>query len=274
MSTPFPNLRRCLRGSEIVGRGLLLVSLGMFYWDASAAASGSKPVAQAAIDLGSLKASHSYTPALGETLERIVAKTIPDSPLSLQVLSQAFVALNPQAFGASKPQRTLSTATLKVPNHNQLMQLVLARMPEEVAAAKPIPAPPIAPSRPPEKRENWLRYAGGHVKTPASYDSSAEDRRSWVHYMGAALPRHWLGDSAGQAEARKWVQYPSSARAPSPAEMPAQAKAEMVKWVQYPAAAHTSAAPALPESRLDTGSWVRYVANRVYPTQQFAQLFD
>ncbi|NBX06327.1 MAG: hypothetical protein EBR18_09645, partial [Betaproteobacteria bacterium] len=98
------------------------------------AATATKPLATAAstvnaLDLSGLKPSHSYTPALGESLERIVAKTMPESPLSVQVLSQAFVLLNPQAFSHSKPQRTQSTATLKVPNHNQLLQLVLARSP-------------------------------------------------------------------------------------------------------------------------------------------------
>ena len=105
----------------------------------AATASASKPVAPSgisAMDLGGLKSSHSYTPALGESLERIVAKTMPESPLSVQVLSQAFVLLNPQAFGSGKPQRTQSTATLKVPNHNQLLQLVLARHPAEAALAR------------------------------------------------------------------------------------------------------------------------------------------
>ena len=105
----------------------------------AATASAPKPVAPsgiAAMDLGGLKSSHSYTPALGESLERIVAKTMPESPLSAQVLSQAFVLLNPQAFSSSKPQRTQSTAALKVPNHNQLLQLVLARHPAEPALAR------------------------------------------------------------------------------------------------------------------------------------------
>ena len=196
----------------------------------AATASASKTVAPsgiAAMDLGGLKSSHSYTPALGESLERIVAKTMPESPLSAQVLSQAFVSLNPQAFGSSKPQRTHSTAALKVPNHNQLLQLVLARHPAEPALAR-APEPlatkaATAALRPAEKRENWVRYAGGPVKTPASFDGTATDRSGWV-------------------------QYPSVARAAAPA--------------------------APPDSRLDTSSWVRFVANRIYPQQQLAQLFD
>jgi hypothetical protein len=54
----------------------------------------------------------------------------------------------------------------------------------------------------------------------------------------------------------------------------APAKADMGKWVQYPLSARASTPAAVPESRLDTGNWVRYVATRIYPQQQFAQLFD
>ena len=74
-----------------------------------------------------LGSSHTYTPAVGEALGRIVAKTLPNSPLSADLLAQAFVSLNPQAFSGGTSNRTLSAATLKVPNHNQLVQMVLAK---------------------------------------------------------------------------------------------------------------------------------------------------
>lgn len=260
-------LLRCFGGALALVIGLTGASVAT-----ASTAKPTAPAAMASMDLSGLKSSHGYTPALGETLERIVAKTIPDSPLSLHLLSEAFVALNPQAFGNTKPQRTLSTNALKVPNHNQLLHLVLSRLPADTATAKPIPAP--APSRPPEKRENWLRYAGGPIKTPSSFDASAEERRNWVQYLGAALPRNWMGEPAAQAESRQWVQYPSAARAVSVADGMAPAKADMGKWVQYPLSARASTPAAVPESRLDTGNWVRYVATRIYPQQQFAQLFD
>jgi hypothetical protein len=50
--------------------------------------------------------------------------------------------------------------------------------------------------------------------------------------------------------------------------------ADSAKWVQYPNVARAAAPLAPPESRLDTSGWVRFVANRIYPQQQFAQLFD
>lgn len=248
-----------------------LASLG------AVAAPASKPPAPAVVaglDLSGLKSSHSYTPALGETLERIVAKTMPESPLSVQVLSQAFIWLNPQAFGHAKPQHTLSTATLKVPNHNQLLQLVLARNPTDAAlarAAEPAPSKTTPSARPAEKRENWVRYAGGPIKTPSSFDGSAPERSGWVHYLGAAFTRSWRGDATSRTETRSWVQYPALGRANAPTT---EASADSSKWVQYPNLARAATPAVSPESRLDTSGWVGFVANRIYPQQQFAQLFD
>jgi len=192
--------------------------------------------------LAGLKSSHSYTPSLGESLERIVAKTMPNSPLRADLLAQAFVTLNPQAFGKTAPLRTLGTAALQVPNHNQLMHIALASTSEaqQALATKAAPTP--------ERRENWVRYAGGPIKTPAPADASTDERRHWVRYLGGTLARAF-SDSPARAETQAWVQYPSVARA-------------------------ATAPAALPETRIDTSKWVRYVANRIYPQQQFAQLFD
>ena len=194
------------------------------------------------LNLAGLKSSHSYTPSLGESLERIVAKTMPNSPLRADLLAQAFVTLNPQAFGKTAPLRTLGTATLQVPNHNQLMHIALASTSEaqQALATKAAPTP--------ERRENWVRYAGGPIKTPAPADASTDERRHWVRYLGGTLARAF-SDSPARAETQAWVQYPSVARA-------------------------ATAPAALPETRIDTSKWVRYVANRIYPQQQFAQLFD
>ena len=157
-----------------------------------------------ALNLAGLKASHSYTPSLGESLERIVSKTMPNSPLRAELLTQAFVALNPQAFGKTAPLRTLGTAALQVPNHNQLMHIALAQAGE--------PQQALATKAAPERRENWVRYAGGPVKTPAPADASTDERRHWVRYLGGTLARAW-SDSPARAETQTWVQYPPVARA-------------------------------------------------------------
>ena len=210
------------------------------------------------LNLSSLKASHSYTPSLGESLERIVTKTMPNSPLRADILAHAYVALNPQAFSKAAPLRTLGTPTLRVPNHNQLMHIALASGIETQQAL----APKAAPAPAPERRENWVRYAGGPVKTPAKADAASDERLHWVRYLGGTLARAF-SDSPARAETQNWVQYPAVARA------------ETQTWVQYPAVARVAPAPAaLPEASIDTSKWVRYVSNRLYPQQQFAQLFD
>ena len=202
-------------------------------------AQGASPTGAASLAsnaLGGLGSTHTYTPAVGEALSRIVAKTLPNSPLNAELLAQAFVSLNPQAFSAGSNSRTLTTAALKVPNHNQLVQLVLAR--NEAAR-------PAVPSRPAEKRENWVRYAAGPVKAPMNFDGSADERKTWVHYLGAAVYRV-VGSTT---------------------------LAETLQWVQYPCVTGTTS-PAAPQPSADTRNWVRYSAGRSYPVQQFAQLFD
>ena len=277
MPQPTFNLSRFSPLPCIGGALALLISLTGAGLATAATAKPSAPAALAYMDLAGLKSSHSYTPALGESLERIVAKTMPESPLSVQLLSQAFVLLNPQAFGSAKPQRTQSTTSLKVPNHNQLLQIVLARHPAEAAAARnPEPAATkmvSAAQRPAEKRENWVRYAGGPIKTPPSFGGSAPDRSGWVQYLGAAFTRSRGGEASSRAETRSWVQYPSQGRA-TPNPFASDISADSAKWVQYPNVARAAAPTTQPEPRLDTSGWVRFVANRLYPQQQFAQLFD
>ena len=206
-----------------------------------------------------LSSSHTYTPAVGESLGRIVAKTLPNSPLSADLLAQAFLSLNPQAFSSGANGRTLSAATLKVPNHNQLVQLVLAKNEAArptVLAALATPEPkvsPVAVPRPVEKRENWVRYSGTTLKAALNFDGSADDRKNWVHYLGAAVQR-MVGGGPLRAETQQWVQYPRLSTAVS--------------------VAANNGLPGASESSVDTTTWVRYTAGRSYPAQQFAQLFD
>jgi hypothetical protein len=218
----------------------------------------------ATVNLATLTSSHSYTPSLGEDLGRIVAKTLPTSPLSAELLGQAFVRLNPQAFSAGASRRTLGTVALKVPNHNQLLQMVLAQhdsgLPAEVTLA---PAPSAlskaalaAAPRAVEKRENWVRYAGTSITAALNFDGSADYRKTWVHYLGSAVQRV-LGGGAQRGESQRWVQYP-----------------RLVSAADAAAPALSDLSVAATEPSTDTRNWVRYTAGRSYPTQQFAQLFD
>ena len=228
-----------------------LCALGLSALSSLVLAAPAGPGAMAPSALAVLGSTHTYTPAVGEALTRIVAKTLPNSPLNADLLAQAFVSLNPQAFSAGVNSRTLTTAPLKVPNHNQLVQLVLAKneaaRPAVLAALSVADAKvSVSPApRPAEKRENWVRYAGGPVKAAINFDGSADERINWVHYLGAAVQR--VVSSATASESLQWVQYPRLVLATT---------------------------PAAPQPAADTRNWVRYTAGRSYPAQQFAQLFD
>jgi len=51
------------------------------------------------VNLQGLKSSLIYTPFAGESLERIIAKTMPNIELKLNILAEVFRVLNPQLFG-------------------------------------------------------------------------------------------------------------------------------------------------------------------------------
>lgn len=61
-----------------------------------------------------------YRVQRGETLDRIIRKTMPGSVLSMAVLRKAFVALNPQAFPRGTAHIILANAVLQVPTIDDL----------------------------------------------------------------------------------------------------------------------------------------------------------
>lgn len=62
----------------------------------------------------------SYRVQRGETLDRIIRKTMPGSVLSMSVLRKAFAALNPHAFPRGTPHIILANAVLQVPTIDDL----------------------------------------------------------------------------------------------------------------------------------------------------------
>ena len=72
----------------------------------------------ASVNLQGLKSSFTYTPFAGESLERIIAKTMPNTELKQEVVAEAFRALNPQQFSKDQSGVTKSNLAIKVPNQN------------------------------------------------------------------------------------------------------------------------------------------------------------
>jgi Tfp pilus assembly protein FimV len=58
----------------------------------------------------------------GDTLDKVIRKTMPDSPLRVEILRNAFVQQNPQAFTKSPPRALMAGVVLNVPNHDDLLR--------------------------------------------------------------------------------------------------------------------------------------------------------
>ena len=63
-----------------------------------------------------------YKVMSGDTLDKVIRKTMPDSPLRVEVLRNAFVQQNPQAFTKSPPRALMAGVVLNVPNHDELLR--------------------------------------------------------------------------------------------------------------------------------------------------------
>jgi Tfp pilus assembly protein FimV len=63
-----------------------------------------------------------YQVVSGDTLDKVIRKTMPDSPLRVEILRNAFVQQNPQAFTKAPPRALMAGAVLNVPNHDDLLR--------------------------------------------------------------------------------------------------------------------------------------------------------
>jgi Tfp pilus assembly protein FimV len=100
-------------------------------------------------------AATTYRPKAGETLDQVIAKTMPSSPLSMSILRQAFIDQNPQAIIAGKVPKLRKGATLNLPDHDLLLRGVLASVTPVAAQSETSPRP--APSTP-EDRKRWVQF--------------------------------------------------------------------------------------------------------------------
>jgi Tfp pilus assembly protein FimV len=159
-----------------------------------------------------LKSSFTYTPLAGESLDRIIAKTMPNSEVKQELVAEAFKALNPEQFNKGQSSVTKSTVALKVPNQNQLANLIETQLGKKqpqnllsraapVAPVAPIaPAAPLAPLAPKinPKTESWVRF-------PAKVVALTQKMESWIRYPGGNYT-----EVNASAESKSWVRYPSA----------------------------------------------------------------
>lgn len=93
-----------------------------------------------------------YTPKTGESLDRVIANTLADSPLKIELLRQAYIELNPSAFLQGKVPQLRKNVVLTVPNPEQLLKKFLPPMPRDDATQHP------ALRSSSEERWRWVQY--------------------------------------------------------------------------------------------------------------------
>jgi Tfp pilus assembly protein FimV len=179
-----------------------------------------------------LKSSFTYTPMAGESLERIIAKTMPNSQVKPELVAEAFKVLNPEQFSKDQNNVTKSAAALKVPNQNQIANLVETQLGKKqpqnlLSGAAPVapialitPTAPIAPKVNP-KTESWVRF-------PAKVVALTQKMESWIRYPGGNY-----SEVNASAESKSWVRYPS---------------------------ANSQSLAISTSTQIDQSEWVRYVA--------------
>ena len=192
------------------------------------------PSSQAAnlVNWEGLKSSFTYTPMVGESLERIIAKTMPNSQVKPELVAEAFKVLNPEQFSKDQNNVTKSAAALKVPNQNQIANLVEKQLGKKqpqnlLSGAAPIsPVAPIAPAAPLTPKVN--PKAEGWVRFPAKVVALTQKMESWIRYPGGNY-----SEVNASAESKSWVRYPS---------------------------ANSQSLAISTSTQIDQSEWVRYVA--------------
>ena len=96
-----------------------------------------------------------YTPKAKETLDQVIQKTMAASPLKIELLRQAFIKHNPQAFMAGSQSKFKKGVSLKIPDHDQLL-LETMQVHEKTADLQAAQAGNTSGSR--EERRQWVRY--------------------------------------------------------------------------------------------------------------------
>lgn len=97
----------------------------------------------------------SYTPKPKETLDQVIKKTMAASPLKIELLRQAFIKHNPQAFMAGSQSKFKKGVSLKIPDHDQLL-LDTMQVHEKTTDLQPAQAGNTSGSR--DERRQWVRY--------------------------------------------------------------------------------------------------------------------
>ena len=198
----------------------------------------------ASVNLQGLKSSFTYTPFAGESLERIIAKTMPNTELKQELVADAFRALNPQQFSKDQSVVTKSNLPLNVPNQNQLANLIENQLSQKKSQNLLTGTTPAAPKVNP-KTESWVRF-------PPKMVALTQKMESWIRYPGPAF-----NESTASAESKTWVRYLGGhVNTLLTGDI---ANSPTIDWVRYPSVSSQNMAISN-TTPIDQSEWVRYVA--------------
>lgn len=93
-----------------------------------------------------------YKVLRGDSLDKVIQKTMAESPLRVELLRNAFIELNPQAFPGGQASRMRTAETLNVPDAVQLLRAVATPLMETEDASRAA-APASA-----EQQRRWVRF--------------------------------------------------------------------------------------------------------------------
>ena len=160
MPAPKPLISRvqsrslCLRDALLAGAALLLAT-GLAALPTRALAANNAPAASEPASAPAPMA-RSYLPKPAETLDQVISRTLPESPLRIELLRQAFIAQNPQAFAPGKVPKLRKGVPLVVPDHDALLRIHLGSLAAPVEVAPPRAAP-FAQSTS-DERKRWVQF--------------------------------------------------------------------------------------------------------------------
>lgn len=79
-----------------------------------------------------VQTSGTYRVRRGETLDRVIRRLAPNSPLQRNVLRAAFVRANPHAFRRNNPNWMYAGAVLQIPDVEHLRQVIFKETPGDL----------------------------------------------------------------------------------------------------------------------------------------------
>ena len=142
-----------------------------------------KPAAASVKDLSGLPEIASYKTKAGDTLEKILQKFYPASPIRSELLREAVIQNNPKSFPKGNAKSLVIGSTLSIPDQVQLTGklLPIANVSEKntVAAVNSVNTSPAATVATPAVPAG----GGGAVAHSAGHNTGLQDpKRQWVRY--------------------------------------------------------------------------------------------